>query len=57
MGALEPDQRARFSCRPEFAEAARKITKAAGPEINDEMTAITAGAVTSINQIHKLKNG
>ena len=36
-----------------FAEAARKITKAAGPEINDKITAITAGAVTTIHQVDK----
>jgi DNA polymerase len=39
-----------------FAEAARKIAKAAGPEINDGIKAITAGAVTTINQIDKLKD-
>jgi DNA polymerase len=37
-----------------FAEAARRIAQAAGPEIDAELTEITAGAVTGINQIAKL---
>jgi hypothetical protein len=37
-----------------FAEAARKIAQAAGPEIDAELADITAGAVTGINQIAKL---
>lgn len=37
-----------------FAEAARKIAQAAAPEIDQELAAITGGAVTSINQVAKL---
>ena len=37
-----------------FAEAARKIAQAAAPEIDAELTEITGGAVTSINQVAKL---
>jgi DNA polymerase bacteriophage-type len=37
-----------------FAEAARKIAEAAAPEIDAEITEITAGDVTSINQVAKL---
>jgi DNA polymerase bacteriophage-type len=37
-----------------FAEAARKIAQAAAPEIDQELAAITAGTVTSINQVAKL---
>jgi DNA polymerase bacteriophage-type len=37
-----------------FAEAARKIAKAAVPEIDVELAEITAGVVTGINQIAKL---
>jgi len=37
-----------------FAEAARKIAQAAAPEIDQELCAITGGAVTSINQVAKL---
>jgi DNA polymerase len=37
-----------------FAEAARRIAQAAGPEIDAELAEITAGAVTGINQIAKL---
>jgi DNA polymerase bacteriophage-type len=37
-----------------FAEAARKIAQAAAPEIDQELTEITGGAVTSINQVAKL---
>jgi DNA polymerase len=37
-----------------FAEAARKIAQAAAPEIDQELSEITAGAVTKINQIAKL---
>jgi DNA polymerase len=38
-----------------FAEAARRIAQAAGPEINAELAAITSGAVTGINQIQRLQ--
>jgi DNA polymerase len=37
-----------------FAEAARKIAEQATPEIDQEITEITAGDITSINQIAKL---
>ncbi len=37
-----------------FAEAARKIAKAAAPEIDAEIAAITDGAVTAIGQIAKM---
>jgi DNA polymerase len=37
-----------------FAEAARRIAQAAAPEIDQELAAITGGAVTSINQVAKL---
>jgi hypothetical protein len=37
-----------------FAEAARRIAQAAAPEIDTEIAQITAGGVTSINQIVKL---
>ena len=37
-----------------FAEAARKIAEAAAPEIDQEITEITAGDVVSISQIAKL---
>jgi len=63
---LPPSEQARWllSCmindrgfcvdRP-FAEAARRIAQAAGPEINAELAAITSGAVTGINQIQRLQ--
>src|SRR5262245_5458134 len=38
-----------------FAEAARKIAEAAAPEIDAEITEITKGDVTTINQIDKLQ--
>ena len=38
-----------------MAEAARKIAKAAGPEIDDELAEVTGGAVTGVNQIDKLQ--
>jgi DNA polymerase len=38
-----------------LAEAARAIAQAAGPELAAELTYVTNGAVTSINQIGKLK--
>ena len=37
-----------------FAEAARKIAEAAAPEIDAEIAEITAGDVTSINQVTRL---
>jgi DNA polymerase bacteriophage-type len=37
-----------------FAEAARRIAQAAGPEIDAELAELTAGAVTGINQIARL---
>src|SRR5262245_35240374 len=37
-----------------FAEAARKIAEAAAPEIDAEIAKITAGDVTSINQVARL---
>jgi DNA polymerase len=37
-----------------FAEAARKIAQAAGPEIDTELTEITSGAVVGINQVARL---
>jgi DNA polymerase len=43
-----------FCVDREFAQAARKIAQAAGPEIDAELTKITDGTVTSINQIAKL---
>jgi len=38
-----------------FAESARNIAEAAAPEIDAEITEITAGAITSINQVAKLQ--
>lgn len=38
-----------------FAEAARKIAGEVAPEINGELSELTAGAVTSIHQVAKLK--
>ena len=38
----------------ELALAARQIAQAAGPEIDAEITAITGGAVTTINQLARL---
>ena len=37
-----------------FAEAARRIAQAAGPEIDAELAELTAGAVSGINQIARL---
>jgi DNA polymerase bacteriophage-type len=37
-----------------FAEAARKIARAAAPEIDQELADLTGGAVTGINQVAKL---
>lgn len=44
-----------FCVDREFAEAARRIARAAGPEINAELAQLTGGAVTSINQIAALR--
>jgi DNA polymerase len=38
-----------------FAEAARAIAQAASPEINAELTELTAGAVTSVHQTARLR--
>jgi DNA polymerase len=43
-----------FYVHREFAQAARKIAQAAGPEIDAELAEITGGAVTKINQIARL---
>jgi DNA polymerase len=43
-----------FCVDREFAEAARKIAQAAGPEIDAELAEITGGTVTGINQIARL---
>ena len=43
-----------FCVDREFAEAARKIAKAAAPEIDKEIAELTAGDVTSINQVARL---
>jgi DNA polymerase len=37
-----------------FAEAAHRVVRSAAPEIDQELAAITGGAVTSINQVAKL---
>jgi DNA polymerase len=37
-----------------FAEAARRIAQAAGPEIDAELAELTGGAVTGINQVARL---
>jgi DNA polymerase len=37
-----------------FAEAARRIAQAAGPEIDAELAELTAGSVTGINQVARL---
>jgi DNA polymerase bacteriophage-type len=43
-----------FCIDRQFAEAARRIAQAAGPEIDAELAEITNGVVTGINQIAKL---
>src|SRR5262245_10620659 len=43
-----------FCVDRDFAEAARKVAEAAGPEIDAEITEITNGDVTSINRVAKL---
>ena len=40
-----------FHVDRKFAEAARKIAQAAGPEIDAELAELTDGAVKTINQI------
>src|SRR6266487_1917389 len=39
-----------------FAEAARRVAKAAAPEIDAELAELTGGAVTGINQIARMQN-
>jgi DNA polymerase len=43
-----------FGIDRKFAEAARKIAEAAAPEIDAEIAELTAGDVTTINQVAKL---
>jgi DNA polymerase len=43
-----------FCVDRKFAEAARRIAKAAAPEIDAELAEITDGAVTGINQVARL---
>jgi DNA polymerase bacteriophage-type len=43
-----------FCVDRKFAEAARKIARAAAPEIDAELAELTGGAVTRINQIARL---
>ena len=52
LWALDHKINARGFCVDrEFAEAALKIAKATGPEINAELTKITAGEVDSVNKV------
>ena len=44
-----------FCVDRKFAEAARRIAQAAGPEIDAELVEITNGTVTGINQIARLQ--
>src|SRR6516162_7008543 len=44
-----------FCVDRKFAEAARRIAQAAGPEIDAQLAEITDGVVTCINQIARLK--
>ena len=44
-----------FFCDRPLAEAARTITQAAAPELDTELAQLTIGAVTSINQVARLK--
>jgi DNA polymerase bacteriophage-type len=44
-----------FCVDRKFAEAARRIAQAAAPEIDQELTELTAGAVTGVNQIARLQ--
>jgi DNA polymerase len=43
-----------FCVDRKFAEAARKIVQAAGPEIDLQLTELTGGAATKINQVAKI---
>ena len=43
-----------FGIDRKLATAAYKIAQQAGPEIDAEITELTAGAVTSINQVARL---
>jgi DNA polymerase bacteriophage-type len=43
-----------FCVDRKFAEAARRITQAAAPEIDQEVAEITGGGVTGINQVARL---
>ena len=43
-----------FHVDRQFAEAARRIAQAAGPEIDAELAELTDGAVTGINQVARL---
>jgi DNA polymerase len=43
-----------FRVHRQFAEAARRIARAAEPEIDAELAEITGGAVTAINQVTRL---
>ena len=45
-----------FHVDRKFAEAARKIAEAAAPEIDAELAELTAGAVTKIGQVQKIKD-
>jgi DNA polymerase len=44
-----------FCVDRKFADAARRIAQAAAPEIDQELAELTAGEITSINQIAKLQ--
>jgi len=44
-----------FCVDRKFAEAARRIAQAAGPEIDAQLAEITSGTVTGINQIARLR--
>ena len=54
MATQQPHQRSCFHIDRSFAEAARNIAQAAAPEIDAELTKITGGAVTGINQVTRL---
>jgi DNA polymerase len=45
-----------FHVDRELAEAARAVARAAGPEIDAELAAVTGGAVTGVNQTARLKS-
>ena len=44
-----------FALIASLAEAARKIARAAAPEIDAELAEVTGGAVTSVNQVARLQ--